>query len=132
MNTINYATTYPELSQEGQERTQEIINKFGQQITELMNNTVSDFTRNLAAEIVNDDSWIDIRQKTLEALAGYGEHERSMKANGTYLGQWWVSIRRKIFEENREEIIQDIIADKDAEIESLKTTIDQLQRMSRY
>jgi|GEM_PF-2738636 len=118
---------YPELSKEGKERTQIIINKFGDQLRELMNNTVSDFTRNLGCEIVNDDAWIDIRQKTLEALCGYEESERRNKSGGTYLGQWWTQIRAKIFSENRDKIINDIILDKEKEIEILKERLQYIK-----
>jgi len=128
METKNYENHYPELSKEGQERTQLIIDKFGKQLWEMMNNSVSEFTQNLAIEIVNDDSWVDVRQKTLEALCGYGEAERRNKAGGTYLGQWWVQIRAKILEENREAIISDIILDKEHEIKLLKERIEQLQK----
>lgn len=124
----NYNHGYPELSKEGQERTQEIIDRFKHELTELTNRTFSDFTRNLGAEIVDDDAWVDIRQKTLDALCGYSEAERRNKQGGTYLGQWWVKIRAKILEENREAIINDIILDKEKEIESLKKTIENIQK----
>lgn len=121
---VNYALHYPELSKEGQERTQLIIDKFGKQLWEMMNNSVSEFTQNLALEIVNDDAWVDIRQKTLQALCGYDEAERRNKAGGTYLGQWWTQIRAKILEENRDAIVNDIIADKEKQIQELKDRIN--------
>jgi hypothetical protein len=132
MEEINYLYGYPELSKEGQERTQVIINKFAEQLKELMDNTVSDFTQNLALEIVDDDSWVDIRQKTLEALCGYSESERRNKAGGTYLGQWWTQIRSKILSENRDAIITDIILDKEKEIGDLKQQIYYLQERNNH
>lgn len=128
MNTENYAITYPELTIEGQEKTQAIIDKFGKQLQELMNETVVDFTRNLAVTITDDDSWIDVRSKTLNALCGYSEDERILKAAGKYAGQWWVRIRAKILEENREAIINDIIADKEYEIKQLKERVEMLRQ----
>ena len=129
MEIINYAHSYPELTPEGQENTQKIIDKFSKQLQDLMNDTVSSFTCNLAAEIVNDDAWIDVRQKTLEALCGYSESERVNKAGDKYLGQWWKQIRAKILEENREAIVSDIIADKELEIKNLQEEIYRLQSM---
>jgi hypothetical protein len=125
---INYAISYPELSPEGQEKTQQIIDKFTKQMQDLVNNTLFDFTSNIGAEIVNDDSWINVRQLTLEAFCGYSESERRNKAADKYLGQWWKQIRAKIFEENRESIISDIIADKDLEIKTLNERIEYMQK----
>lgn len=120
--------TYPELTEYGQKTTQDIINRFAKQLNELMNNTISEFTQNLAAEITNDDSWINIRQQTLDALCGYSESERRNKEGGTYLGQWWVTIRKKILEENREAITNDILKDKQNEIKALTDRINCLQQ----
>lgn len=124
--TENFQYSYPELSTEGQKRTQEIIDKFQNQLTEMMNNTIVSFTQNLAAEITGDDAWIDLRSQMTAALCGYSEAERRNKAGGTYLGQWWVQIRAKILEENREAIINDIVADKELEIKNLKERINYL------
>lgn len=132
MKPTDYSLTYPELSKEGQEKTQAIIDKFAKQLNEIMNDTVVSFTRNLAAEIVNDDSWIDVRQKTLDALCGYNEADRINKAGGKYLGQWWVTIRKKILEENRDAIISDIISDKDREIVELKEKIQSMAQSFKY
>lgn len=120
--------TYPELSEYGQKTTQNIINRFAKQMSEVMNKSVVEFTQNLAAEITNDDSWINVRQQTLEALCGYSEAERVNKEGGTYLGQWWVTIRKKILEENREAITTDILKDKDNEIYALTHQINQLRQ----
>lgn len=118
--------SYPELTEYGQKTTQDIINRFAKHLNELMNNTVVEFTQNLAAEITNDDSWINVRQQTLNALCGYGEADRDNKAPGTYNGQWWVTIRKKILDENREAIVTDIIKDKESEIYALTQRINQL------
>ncbi len=128
MERETYKHHYPELSEEGIEKTQQIINTFRKQLEDIVNDTLVKFTCNIGAEITSDDSWIDLRQKMTDALCGYGEEERKQKQSGTYLGQWWVKIRAKILEENRDAIINDIILDKEAEIANLKSQIISLQR----
>lgn len=123
----DYTKEYPELSEFGRAKTQEIIEKFSKQLEELSNNTFVSFTQVIADELV-DDSWINLRQKVIHALCGYADHEREAKKAGTYLGQWWVNIRKKILEENREAIINDIISDKEYEIKQLKEQIQILQQ----
>lgn len=128
---IDYSKEYPELSEDGQKRTQEIIDRFAKQLFELMNESVSNFTKNLAMEIVNDDAWIDLRYQTLSALCNYTGEARREKQFGTYLGQWWVGIRKKILEENKEAIINDIITDKENKIKDLEAQINNMQERQR-
>ena len=125
METVNYAITYPELSKDGQERTKLIVEKFRKQLEDIANDTLVSFADTMASEIVNDDAWINFRRTVIDALCGYGDREK--KIAGTYDGQWWATIRKKIFEENRESIISDIILDKEHEIKSLKEQIYFLQ-----
>jgi len=125
METVNYAITYPELSKDGQERTKLIVEKFRKQLEDIANDTLVSFADTMASEIVNDDAWINFRRTVIDALCGYGDREK--KIAGTYDGQWWAAIRKKILEENRESIISDIILDKEHEIKSLKEQIYFLQ-----
>lgn len=125
METVNYAITYPELSKDGQERTKLIVEKFRKQLEDIANDTIVSFADTMASEIVNDDAWINFRRTVIDALCGYGDREK--KIAGTYDGQWWAAIRKKILEENRESIISDIILDKEHEIKSLKEQIYFLQ-----
>ena len=125
METVNYAITYPELSKDGQERTKLIVEKFRKQLEDIANDTLVSFADTMASEIVDDDAWINFRRTVIDALCGYGDREK--KIAGTYDGQWWATIRKKIFEENRESIISDIILDKEHEIKNLKEQIYFLQ-----
>jgi|688.fasta_scaffold186014_2 hypothetical protein len=126
METPNYELHYPELSEEGKKRTKEIVDKFRKQIEEIASDTLVQFADTMASEIVDDDAWISFRSKVIEGLCGYGDPEKKMA--GTYNGQWWQKIRSKILEENREQIVNDIIADKEYEIKQLKETIELLQK----
>ena len=132
MKDEDYSLIYPELSEEGQERTKLIVEKFSKQLEEISNNTYYEFTKTIADEIVNDDAWIDLRQKVIYALCGYGEEERAKKQAGMYLGQWWPTIRQKIYEANKEAIYDDIIKDKDYEIKQLKETIRIMQELRSH
>ena len=118
----NYLYMYPELSGEGKAKTQEIVNKFKTQLEKIVNDTLYEFTCNIGNEIVDDDAWINVRQMTLGALYGY-------RTEGTYSYVNWEQVRRKIFEENREQIISDILIDKEKEIAGLKRTIELIQEL---
>ena len=120
MEKINYNLHYPELSQEGKEKTQALVNAFKIQLEELVNNILYAFTCNIGNEIVDDDSWVDIRRQTMNAICGY---------NGTdhYNGVNWVQVRKKILEENREQIINDIIRDKENEVKHWQDAYYNLQ-----
>ncbi len=126
MEAPNYELHYPELSEEGQKRTKEIVDKFRKQIEEIASDTLVQFADTMASEIVDDDAWISFRSKVVEGLCGYGDPDKKMA--GTYNGQWWQKIRAKILEENRDRIVSDIISDKEYEIKQLKQTIELLQK----
>ena len=119
MEKINYSIMYPELSEAGKQKTDEIIRKFTGQLFEIMNDTLVSFTTTIADEIVDDDSWINVRQKTKEALCKYQDTEN-------YGGVNWERVRKVIFEENRELIINDIILDKENEINELNNRINNM------
>lgn len=129
MSEENYALYYPELSEEGHKRTKLIVDKFRKQIEEIANQTFVDFADTMASEIVNDDFWINFRQTVIDALCGYGDPEKKMA--GTYNGQWWTKIRAKILEENREQIISDIILDKEHQIKELQDRINHMMNDRR-
>ena len=128
----DYSVIYPELSEEGQIKTKQIVERFAKQLEELSNNTFVEFTNIIADEIVNNDSWISLRQKVIHALCGYSDRERERKQAGTYLGQWWPKIRQEIYEANKEAIHDDIIRDKDYEIKQLKETIRIMQESRNH
>jgi hypothetical protein len=116
--------SYPELSEQGQLATQRIIDKFRDHLNKTFNEVIYEFTCTIADEITNDDSWIDVRQKTMDAMCGYPHRSE-------YRGLNWKQVRRRILEENRSEIINDIILDKESEIEALKKTIESIQECRR-
>lgn len=128
MEKLDYTIQYPELSKEGQERTKLIVDKFRKQIEEIASNTLVDFADTMASEIVDDDAWISFRRTVIDALCGYGDREKKM--SGTYDGQWWTIIRKKILEENREAIVTDILLDKEAEIKKLQEQVYYLQEQN--
>jgi len=74
---LNYE--YPELTEYGQQKTQEIVDKFKKQLEEIVNDTLYSFTCNIGSEITNDDSWIDLRRQIISHLCGYTDHDREKK-----------------------------------------------------
>ena len=124
----DYSIMYPELTEFGKAKTKLVVDKFAKQLEDLTNNTFVEFTNIIADEIVDDDAWIDLRHKVITALCGYTDRDRENKKAGGYLGQNWVTIRQQILNENKEAIYDDIIKDKDYEIEQLKQTIEIMNR----
>lgn len=120
----DYKYIYPELSEEGQKKTQEIVDRFAKRLHDVFNQVMYEFTCNIGNEITSEDSWLDIRQKTKDALAGY-------PAERGYSGVNWIEVRKKILEENRDAIINDIIIDKEEEIARLNGVIDQINQYRR-
>lgn len=121
----DYSIHYPELSKEGHERTKAIVDKFRKQLEGITNDTLVQFANTMAEEIVNDDSWIDFRTTVINALCTYNDREKKMA--GTYDGQWWVQIRKRILEENREAIVTDILLDKEAKIRELEEQVNNMR-----
>lgn len=74
---IDYTIMYPELSEEGHERTKKIVGKFKTQLEKIVNETLVSFASTMAEEIVNDDAWIDFRRTVINALCGYGDREKN-------------------------------------------------------
>jgi len=124
-DSSDFLYVYPELTEKGKEVTQNIIDKFSKQLIEIFNDTIYSFTQNISEEITDDDSWISIRNKTRDALCGY-------PVSGSLSATNWVQIRKKILEENRDQIINDIISDKEDEIKRLNDTIIYLREHNRY
>lgn len=119
-NLSDYKYTYPELSENGKKVTEDIIRRFSEQLLGILSKTIGEFTCNIGNEITVDDSWINVREKVRDALMGY-------PVEGEYQGYEWKNIRAKILEENREQIMNDILKDKEKEIEALKESIRYLQ-----
>lgn len=117
---------YPELTEAGQKEAQAAMDKFKAEMLKVsgacLEEAASDFYTNILPH-VESDSWTNYRN---ELVAGLSDYQNKHHAEYDF-----AKIRRAMFEEYREEIINDLNQDLVKEIDSLKKHIKFLQE-NRY
>lgn len=117
--------TYPELPAAAIEEAEELMYKFKEHMLKLCDDTLGELYVNIAGYI-ESDAWNNFRQDILNGLKGYP----NAKLRNTYD---FVQIRKRILEENRAEIIEDLNQDAIMEIENLKRLVEILKEQNdRY
>ncbi len=111
---------YPELSEAGGAEAQFLVDKFKDEIIKAANDVIGTLYCDIACHI-ESDSWTNYRNQMLEGFKNYNNR----KIQGEYD---FKQIRKAILKEHREDIVEDLNQDMLKEIESLKTTIEFLQR----
>jgi nitrogenase subunit NifH len=111
-------TLYPELSEEGQKQVQDLMVKFEYKLkesaTELMKSLAMDFYTDIS-HTVESDHWVNFRNKIVNGICDY--------TNKSNLGYDYAKIRKAIYNEYRDEIVEDLNQDLLKEIEDLKRMI---------
>lgn len=111
---------YPELTDQGKEEAQKIMDSFKPKLMELMNEVMGDLYTDVSYYI-DSDHWTNYRNALMDGFLGYGggkpNHEYDYK-----------KLRQAIYTNHKEEIVQDLNQDLVAENESLKEHIDILQQ----
>jgi hypothetical protein len=111
---------FPELSKEGSDEAQKLIESFKAKITSAAEDAIS----NLYCDILHDiesDSWSNYRN---DMMAGFKDYKNKSHARYDFK-----AIRAQILKDHREEIIKDLNQDMVEEIASLKSTIETIQRL---
>lgn len=107
---------FPELTKEGKEKAEEVLEKFK---LELKNSAVDIIEKNMgefyqnALTYIEEDSWRNFRNDILQSICNYSETRKSFPYDAK-------RIRRIIFENFKDEIIQDLNQDLLDENEKLK------------
>jgi predicted HAD superfamily phosphohydrolase len=107
---------YPELSEEGAQEAQKLVDRFKAELTKAADNAIGDLYCDVATHI-ESDSWTNYRNKLMDGLQNYdnrlvqGEHD-------------FKKIRQSILEEHREDLIKDLNQDLVQENEALKEQAD--------
>jgi hypothetical protein len=114
---------YPELSEEGKKEAQLIIDAFKEKLNKVADEVISEFYCNVAMYI-ESDAWTNFRNELIDGFKNYDNR----KIQGEYD---FKQIRQDIYREYRDEIIQDLNQDLVKENESLKKTIEFLQKIQR-
>ena len=116
MENQNKYTLFPELSEQGKQEAQELMNKFEKKLKEKTLEIMGDIACEFYCDILNEvesDHWTNYRSKLLKGLCNYSNKEKQ----GSYdLDR----IRKAIYENHKEEIVKDLNQDLLAEIEDLK------------
>lgn len=116
MKNQNEYPLFPELTEQGKQEAQELMNKFEKKLKEkaleIMRDVASEFYCDILNE-VESDHWTNYRSKLLKGLCNYSNKQKQ----GSYD---FDRIRKAIYENHKEEIVKDLNQDLLAEIEDLK------------
>jgi len=110
---------YPGLSEDGAKLAQSIIDEFKKELVKVATGAIDELYVDVAAYI-ESDSWTNYRNHLMNGLSNYNNREKQ----GDYD---FKKIRQAIYEEFREDIINDLNQDLVKEVEDLKKHIGFLQ-----
>lgn len=112
---------YPELSEQGNNEAQALIDKFKESLKKVADEAISDFYCDVAVHI-ESDSWTNYRNEMMDGFRNYDNR----KVQGEYD---FKEIRQAILKNHREDIIADLNQDMLEEIETLKKHIEFQDRL---
>lgn len=112
---------YPELTEQGREEAQKIMDSFKPRLTKLMEEVLSDLYTDVSY-YVDSDHWTNYRNALMDGFKGYG----GGKPNHEYE---YKELRQAIYTNHKEEIVNDLNQDLVAENDRLKAQIESLQNM---
>ena len=116
---------YPELTEQGREEAQKIMDSFKPKLVKMMEEVLGDLYTDVSY-YVDSDHWTNYRNALMDGFKGYGggkpNHEYDYK-----------ELRQAIYRNHKEEIVHDLNQDILDENEQLKAQVEQLQQMlDRY
>jgi hypothetical protein len=111
---------YPELTEQGKEEAQKIMDSFKPKLAMLLNEVMGDLYTDVSY-YVDSDHWTNYRNALMDGFKGYG----GGKANHEYD---YKDLRQAIYNNHKEEIVNDLNQDLVEENNRLKAQIEQLQQ----
>ena len=111
---------YPELTEQGKEEAQKIMDSFKPRLAKLLDEVMSDLYTDVSYYI-DSDHWTNYRNALMDGFKGYNHG----KANHKYD---YKELRQAIYKNHKEEIVKDLNQDLIEENEKLKYQIEQLQK----
>ena len=111
---------YPELTEQGKEEAQKIMDSFKPRLKKLMDEVLSDLYTDVSY-YVDSDHWTNYRNALMDGFKGYG----GGKQNHQYE---YKELRQAIYRNHKDEIVSDLNQDLVEENERLKAQIEQLQQ----
>ena len=103
---------YPKLSDEGAKQAEIIIEAFKEDIKKTAEDAISKLYIDVACYI-ESDQWINYKNHLMDGLKGYSQMKDCYPHDFKY-------VRKRMLEENKEEITNDIIKDLQEELAVLK------------
>jgi len=114
---------YPELTEQGKEEAQKIMDSFKPKLVALMNEVLGDLYTDVSY-YVDSDHWTNYRNALMDGFKGY----RGGRANHTYD---YKELRQAIYSNHKDEVVKDLNQDLVEENEKLKNEIVQLRQQMR-
>jgi len=114
---------YPELTEQGKEEAQKIMDSFKPKLAMLLNEVMGDLYTDVSY-YVDSDHWTNYRNTLMDGFKGYG----GGKANHEYD---YKDLRQAIYNNHKEEIVNDLNQDLVEENNRLKAQIEQLAELER-
>jgi hypothetical protein len=111
---------YPELTEQGKEEAQKIMDSFKPRLKELMDEVLSDLYTDVSY-YVDSDHWTNYRNALMDGFKGYG----GGKANHQYD---YKELRQAIYQNHKDEIVKDLNQDL---VEENKRLSDQIERLQQ-
>lgn len=112
---------YPELTEQGKEEAQKIMDSFKPKLKKLMDEVLGDLYSDVSY-YVDSDHWANYRNALMDGFKDYG----SGKPNHDYN---YKELRQAIYRNHKEEIVKDLNQDLVSENEQLKEQVRQLQQI---
>ena len=111
---------YPELTEQGKEEAQKIMDSFKPKLEKLVNEVLGDLYTDVSY-YVESDHWTNYRNALMDGFKNYGcgkpNHEYDYK-----------ELRQAIYRNHKNEIVNDLNQDLVAENENLRKRVEQLQQ----
>uniref|UniRef100_A0A6H1ZZY0 Uncharacterized protein n=1 Tax=viral metagenome TaxID=1070528 RepID=A0A6H1ZZY0_9ZZZZ len=109
---------YPELSEEGKQEAQRLIDAFKEKLKKAAVEVIGDLYCD-AADFIESDSWSNFRNTVMDGFRNY--NNRKLQARWDF-----AEIRAAIFKQFRDEIIPELNQDLVKENEKLKKDVERL------
>lgn len=107
---------YPKLTEAGEEEAQQIMDNFKPRILSLVDELLGDLYADVSMHI-ESDHWANYRIQLMDGLKGYRKGRKVHEYD-------FAELRKTIYENNKDEIINDLNADLVKENERLKRELE--------
>ena len=120
MMTTEYPL-YPELTEQGKEEAQRILDSFKPKIASLVNEILGEIYKDVVFHI-ESDSWINYRNQLMDGFKGYTDGRKAHSSD-------FKELRQAIYNNHKGEIIKDLNQDLVEENKRLAEEVDRLREL---